>query len=69
VSTTQLTIVLAAAALINQWAIAIFNKRAKQAIPSEKPVNSVATKAKTNLHQYVFLGSDLFILSSSAFTL
>jgi hypothetical protein len=68
-STTQLTIALAIAALINQWAIAIFNKRAKQAIPSEKPVSNVAPKAKRSFHQYIFLGSDLFILCASVFVL
>lgn len=61
-SATQLTIALAAAALINQWAIAIFNKRAKQAIPKTKPVSSVATKAGRSLHQYVGLGADLILL-------
>jgi len=62
-STTQLTIALAIAALINQWLIAIFSKR-KTAIPKTKPVSSVAAKAKRSLRrrQYVALGADLVLL-------
>lgn len=68
-STTQLTIALAIAALVNQWALAIFNKRAQQATPKTKPVNSVAPKAKRSLRLYVTFGADLAILIFAAHTL
>lgn len=61
-STTNLTIALAIAALLNQWAIAIFNKRATQSIHEAKTVDSVATKAKKSPYRFVALVVDLILL-------
>jgi hypothetical protein len=57
----QLTITLAAVMIINQWVIALFNRK-KQAKPKTKPVSSVEPKAKRSLGEYVAVAIDLGLL-------
>ncbi|HEV2843169.1 MAG TPA: hypothetical protein VGW39_17750 [Chthoniobacterales bacterium] len=68
-SNTQLAIALAIVTISNQWIIAVFNRRAKQAKPKTKPVSSVATKAKRSFWQYLALGVDLLILIAGIYIL
>ncbi|MEY2576095.1 MAG: hypothetical protein QOF80_1582 [Verrucomicrobiota bacterium] len=68
-SATTLAIALAIGTVSNQWLVAIFVRRSKQAIPKTKPVSNVEPKAKRSFWRYAAVGVDLAILIVGIYTM